>query len=67
MATYRFRKNKLRFLSHNGQEFFKDHDKLKIATDYFADIFSESRTWSPNIILTTLKENFRVGKMFIIF
>jgi hypothetical protein len=57
IATYRFRKNKLRFLSHNGHEFFKDHDKLKIATDYFADIFSESRTWSPNIILTTLYED----------
>jgi hypothetical protein len=54
MATYRFRKNKIKFLAQNGNEFFRDQDKLRIATDYFADIFSETRTWSPNILLTTL-------------
>jgi hypothetical protein len=54
MATYRFRKNKIKFFAQNGNEFFRDQDKLKIATDYFTDIFSEARTWSPNILLTTL-------------
>jgi hypothetical protein len=57
MATYRFRKNKIGFLAHNGNEFFRDQHKLKIATDYFADIFSETRTWSPNILLTTLYDS----------
>jgi hypothetical protein len=54
MATYRFRKNRIRFLSHNGNDYFKDQEKLDIATDYFQRIFTESRNWSPNILLSTL-------------
>jgi hypothetical protein len=36
MATYRYRKNKMKMLCHNQEEFFADTDKLAIATNCFA-------------------------------
>jgi hypothetical protein len=36
MATYRYRKNKMKMLCHNQEEFFADVDKLAIVTSYYA-------------------------------
>jgi hypothetical protein len=51
MATYRYRKNKIKVICHNQQEFFADSDKIAIATNYFANLFKEDRTWISNIDL----------------
>ena len=54
MASYRFRKNKIRMLCHDGAEVFDDHSKMQIATDYYKKIFEEKRNWAPNINLSHL-------------
>jgi hypothetical protein len=51
MATYRYRKNKIKVICHNQQEFFADSDKIAIATNYFANLFKEDRRWISNIDL----------------
>lgn len=40
MATYRFRKNKIKFFKMGNEEFFADADKLKIATDFYSELFA---------------------------
>jgi hypothetical protein len=34
MATYRFRKNEIKFFRLGDEEFFKDEDKLKTGTNF---------------------------------
>uniref|UniRef100_A0ACD5Z8T1 Uncharacterized protein n=1 Tax=Avena sativa TaxID=4498 RepID=A0ACD5Z8T1_AVESA len=49
IGTYRFRKNKICVFRNGQQEYFAEVDKLKIATEYFRDLFSEGRAWEPCI------------------
>jgi hypothetical protein len=48
MATYRYRKNKIKVHCHNHEEFFVDSEKIAIATNYFAKLSKENRRWISN-------------------
>jgi hypothetical protein len=54
MATCRYRKNKMKVLCHNGEEFFDDSAKIAIATNYFSRLFKEDRNRIANIDLNHL-------------
>jgi hypothetical protein len=54
MATYSFRKNKIKVLCQDQEEFFYDTTKLDIATNYFRNLFKEDRNWIQNIDLQHL-------------
>jgi hypothetical protein len=45
MAAYRFRNSKIKFPNQKKHDMFADTDKLKIASQFFA----ENRVWSPNV------------------
>jgi hypothetical protein len=61
MATYRYRKNKMKVLCLDQQEFFDDPSKLAIATSYFTNLFRENRVWASNIDLNILYNNSYTG------
>jgi hypothetical protein len=54
MATYRYRKSKIKVLCHDQEEFFDDSAKIAIATNFFTRLFREDRGWIPNIDLSRL-------------
>jgi hypothetical protein len=54
MATYRYRKSKIKVLCHNQEELFEDSAKIAIATNFFTRLFREVRGWIPNIDLSRL-------------
>jgi hypothetical protein len=54
MATYRFRKNKIKCFQAEGLELHDESDKLQLATAFYRDFFTESREWEPNLNITTL-------------
>jgi hypothetical protein len=61
MATYRYRKNKMKVLCLDQQEFFDDPSKLAIATNYFSNLFREDRVWMANINLNLLYNSNPIG------
>jgi hypothetical protein len=61
MATYRDRKNKMKVLCLDQQEFFDDPSKLAIATNYFTNLFREDGVWVPNIDLNHLYNSSSTG------
>jgi hypothetical protein len=61
MATYRYRKNKMKVLCLDQQEFFDDPSKLAIATNYFSNLFREDRVWVANIDLNLLYNSNSIG------
>jgi hypothetical protein len=54
MATYRYRKSKIKVLCHDQEELFDDSAKIAIATNFFTRLFREDRGWIPNIDLSRL-------------
>ena len=54
MATYIFRKNKIKCLKNGDSKIFDDTHKLQLATEFYSDFFAEQRTWTPNINLGML-------------
>jgi hypothetical protein len=61
MATYRYRKNKMKVLCLDQQEFFDDPSKQAIATNYFSNLFREDRVWMANINLNLLYNSNPIG------
>jgi hypothetical protein len=57
IATYRFRKNKIKLFRMGEEECFRDENKIRIATSFFTDLFAERRQWIPNLNLQMLYDN----------
>lgn len=56
-SSIRHRKNNIKVLVDNGIEHYDNDSKLKIATDYYRDLFSVEVPWSPTIDLTQLYQH----------
>ena len=56
MATYTVRNNKMEVLGHEETEYYRDTDKINIATLLFKQLFSEGRQWTPILNLQMLHE-----------
>jgi hypothetical protein len=48
-ANCQHRKNKIKLLVKDGTDFFRDQDRLAIATDFFTDIFGKHSASMPTL------------------